>query len=93
LVTDGEANKPNSQSCKYAAQAAAQAQASGITIATNGPGVQSAYCADSSTSLPSPYVNTAVMQLLAAMASPIGGVPASNNLYRRRKPRLRQLPL
>jgi hypothetical protein len=80
LMTDGEANKPDStpQPCKYAFDAATQAKAADIDLVTIGFGVENANCVKDLA--PSPYVNADVTQLLADMASPIQTVPADDDL-------------
>jgi hypothetical protein len=79
LMTDGEANEPTSQSCKYALQQAQDARNVGIEVVTIGFGVAGADCVDAASPAPSPYRNVPVTSLLAAMASPVEGVPAVDN--------------
>ena len=80
FMTDGEANQPNTQSCKFANNAATSAKAAGIEILTIGFGVSGASCADASTPTPSPYPLATVTQLLSDMASPVNGVPSDDDL-------------
>lgn len=80
LMTDGEATEPNSQSCKWARDKAAEAKAADIEIVTIGFGVAGATCNDASTPSPSPYQYAPVTHLLADMASPINGVAADDDL-------------
>ena len=79
LMSDGEANEPDSQSCKYALDQAELAKAAGIELVTIGFGVEAASCADSPDPSPSPYAAAPVTELLADMASAIDGVPAADN--------------
>ena len=80
FMTDGEANQPNTQSCKFAFNAASQAKAAGIDLVTIGFGVQSALCNDAAAPGPSPYDSADVTQLLADMASPVQAMPSADDL-------------
>ncbi len=65
MMTDGAANEPNTRSCKYALDKAAQVKAMGIELYTIGFGVAGDMCTD----VDGTYRNAPTAQLLAAMAS------------------------
>ena len=82
LMTDGAANKPDGTNpCQYAVNDATTVKNAGITIVTVGFGLddptdtQNQCRYDTS----GPYVNVYATKPLAAMASPINGVPAADN--------------
>ena len=78
LMTDGAANMPGSTPCQAAENSAAAARAKGIQVLTIGFLSGSTKCT-SQYEKSGKYVNADVTKLLAAMASPIKGVPAVDN--------------
>ncbi len=80
LMTDGEANEPNSTSCTYAYQRAREAKDAGITLVTVGFGIEGHTCT-SGAGENGAYMNKQVTQLLADMArAAANGAPSDDDL-------------
>jgi Flp pilus assembly protein TadG len=77
FMTDGAANQPSgTQPCSYANDKATAAKATGVQVLTIGFLSGSNLCSIDTTGT---FKNAPVTKLLASMASPIKGVPATDN--------------